>query len=94
MEISREEIKKLANLSMLTCDESDYEWLEKDMGQILGFVKKLAEADISDIDSENETIDFDTLRSDDVKKSMPREDVLCNAPNHNGETIIVPRVVE
>lgn len=94
MEISRDEIKKLVDLSMLACDESDYEWLEKDMGQILGFVKKLAEAQIDDIESECGARDFDTLRADEIKKSMPRGEVLSNAPRHSDEAIIVPRVVE
>lgn len=94
MEISRDEIKKLVDLSMLTCDESDYEWLEKDMGQILGFVKQLAEADIEDIKNERDVRGFDTLRADEVKKSMPRADVLINSNRHSDEAIIVPRVVE
>lgn len=94
MEISRDEIKKMVGLSMLACDDSDYEWLEKDMGQIVGFVKKLAEADIEDEGDDCEGVNFDSLREDIPQKSMPREDVLYNAPKHTDTAIIVPRVVE
>lgn len=94
MEISREEIKKIVELSALEYAEEDYDVLAKDLGQILAFVDQLNNADIPEQTSFSREVDVDNLREDIVGETMPREEALKNAPSHNDTAFTVPKVVE
>ena len=94
MEISREEIKKIVELSALEYAEEDYDALAKDLGQILAFVDQLKNADIPEQTSFSREIEVDNLREDILGECISREDALKNAPSHNDTAFTVPKVVE
>ncbi len=89
MEINIEHIAKLAKLSL---PQEKLEKFEADMQDILGMVDNLPqltqEAKLVD---ENNTME---LREDEVIPSLPRDEMLMNAPQAAAGCIVMPKVVE
>lgn len=95
MEIKFEEIKRLQKLSALNSDEEKLKSLAKDFNEIAKFVEQVKNADIADTDVAYERVlKIDELRADEVKPSMPQEDILLNAPEKEDGCFVVPKVVD
>ena len=74
-------------------DLSKLDYTEAQFDSILEFVSQIKNAKIDDIDNRT-SITLADLRPDTVRKSLPRELVLQNAPHSDGVYFIVPKVVE
>ena len=92
--ISLKELKNLSKLSALSLSDEELEAMKKDFNEIMKFIDKIKEAEIIEDFSYEDYIDFEELRDDVVKESMPREKVLSNAPEAMDGTFVVPKVVE
>lgn len=93
MEISKEEIKHLANLSALEFNDEEIDNFQKEFNQILDFVNKINNAKV-DGDIEYNVHDFSELREDKVKPSLSQEEVLANAPQAKLGSFVVPLMME
>lgn len=95
MEIKKEEIKHIANLSMLNLSDEEIEKYTKDMEQIVEFANKINEIDTSKIEESAFALDAtNVFRKDEVRESFDRELLLSNAPSSNGEAYSLPNVME
>lgn len=95
MEISKEEIKHIANLSMLNLSDEAVTKYTKDMEQIVEFANKINEIDTSDIEISAFSSDsVNVFRKDEVRESFDREILLSNAPSSNGEAYSIPNVMD
>jgi len=95
MEIKREEIEHIANLSMLNLSEEEINGYTKDMEQIVEFANKVNEIDTESIEESAFATDtVNVFRKDEAKKSFERELLLRNAPSSNGEAYTIPNVME
>lgn len=95
MEISKEEIKHIANLSMLNLSDEAVTKYTKDMEQIVEFANKINEIDTSDIEISAFSSDsVNVFRKDEVRESFERETLLSNAPSSNGEAYSIPNVMD
>jgi aspartyl-tRNA(Asn)/glutamyl-tRNA(Gln) amidotransferase subunit C len=94
MPIDRETIKKVANLARLELSEDEEVQLAKDAEQILGWIKQMEEVDTTDVvpmtHIHKNTNDF---RSDVPHNDLSRENALKNAPAHDGEYVLVNKVL-
>ena len=79
MQISKEEIKHLANLSALEFNDEEIENFQKEFNQILEFVNQINQADVQG-DIQYTVHDFSDLREDEAKTGLTQEEVLANAP--------------
>ncbi|MDP3784964.1 MAG: Asp-tRNA(Asn)/Glu-tRNA(Gln) amidotransferase subunit GatC [bacterium] len=69
--ISREDIKKLAELARIRLTEAEEKKLEKDLQKILAYVEKLKEVDVSNVPEMTHAIDIkNVFRDDDVQHSV------------------------
>jgi aspartyl-tRNA(Asn)/glutamyl-tRNA(Gln) amidotransferase subunit C len=95
MEISKEEIKHLANLSNLNFTNEEIEDFEKDFVDILKFVEQIKDVDTPN-DLEYDLKDFEELREDVVntERSLSQEEVLINAPSKKQGSFAVPLMME
>lgn len=93
MKLTIKEIKKLQVLSALNETEQDLSKLVNDFDSITAFVKQVCDADIDDTEY-NKAVEIDDLREDVIMESMSIEDVLLNAPEKEGTSFAVPKVVE
>lgn len=95
MEIKKEDIKHIANLSMLNLSDEEIEKYTKDMKQIVDFANKVNEIDTSSTEiSAFSNDNVNIFRKDEVRKSLGRELLLSNAPSSNGEAYSIPNVMD
>ena len=95
MKISREEIDHLATLSRLRFSGAEVEEIGTHLDNIIERFKELEKVDVSSVPPTAHILPFtNVLREDEAKESTDREKLLSNAPETDGETYIVPRVVE
>ena len=93
--ISRKELLKLAELARLQLDEAEVERFQKDIAQMLDYVKLLDEADTSStVAGPSKAMEVNVLRDDVARASLRVEEALKNAPQREGDFFKVPRVVD
>jgi aspartyl-tRNA(Asn)/glutamyl-tRNA(Gln) amidotransferase subunit C len=73
--ISREELLKLAALARLRLDESEIERFQRDIAEMLNYVRTLEEVDTSEVAATSTSlVSGNVLREDEVAPSLPVED--------------------
>ena len=82
------DIKKIAKLSRLAIEPEREEKFQKD---IIEMVERLPEMETGDLSPKVE--DTMTLREDVVEPSLPRDEVLKNAPQVAAGCVVVPKTV-
>lgn len=93
--ITREELLKLAALARLRLDEAEIPRFQKDIAEMLEYVRLLEEVDTSQVEADSPvTPSGNVLREDEVQRSLPTEEALKNAPEREGNYFKVPRVVD
>ncbi len=85
------DIKKIAKLSRLAIEPERVEKFQKDMQNIIEMVERLPEMGAGDLSPKVE--DAMTLREDEIAPSLPREEVLKNAPQTAAGCVVVPKTV-
>lgn len=93
--ISREEVKKMAELSLLAVEESELDTLAGEIDAILGYVSEintLAEGEGSE--AEKPAL-YNVMREDEVtnEKGEYTERILNEAPQHDGEYVQVKKIL-
>ena len=95
MDISAEEVLKLAHLARLELAPEEVERMRRDLGAILGYVGKLSELDTSLIAPTAHVLDIETpLRDDTATGQLQVQEAVRNAPQHDDSSMIVPKVIE
>jgi len=94
MALTREEVLKVAKLSMLEFKESEIMGLQSELNDILEFVSKLDEANVEGIEPMTQVNDiYNSFREDKIVKSLTKEEAIKNAPDKVDGTFAVPRTV-
>jgi aspartyl-tRNA(Asn)/glutamyl-tRNA(Gln) amidotransferase subunit C len=93
--LSRSDVEHVALLARLGLTGEELTRLESQLNHILDQYEILAELPTDDIAPTAQTIELENiLRDDIVRPSMPLEDVLANAPAHDGAFIVVPAILD
>ena len=85
------DIKKIAKLSRLAIEPEREAEFQQDMQNIIEMVERLPEMGAGDLSPKVE--DAMTLREDEIAPSLPREEVLKNAPQTAAGCVVVPKTV-
>ena len=94
MKVSDELIDRLANLAKIEFDDIARSEIKNDMNKMLEFVDKLNEIDTEGVDPLIFMSDeINILREDISKKTITQKEALKNAPQHDSDYIMVPKVV-
>ncbi len=81
MKISRTEVEHIADLARLDLTKTELERLQKELSQILEYVEQLNELNTADVPpTARVVVKQDVLHEDKTRPSLPREDILSNAP--------------
>jgi aspartyl-tRNA(Asn)/glutamyl-tRNA(Gln) amidotransferase subunit C len=92
--LSRGDVEHVANLARLGLSDAELTLLEGQLNHILEQYTKLAELDTEAIPPTAQTIELaNILRDDQVRPSLPVDDVLRNVPDAAGQYIVVPAVL-
>ena len=83
------------NSLSLEFDEKDAEKVMQDMTTIVEWVEKLNEVDTEGVEPlTSMSHELNAFREDKAKTTLRHEDVLKNAPQHDGTFFRVPKVLE
>ena len=95
MGLSRQEIEGVAHLSRLELTSEELDKFTDQINTLLGHFAKLQELDTTEVEPTSHAIPvYNVFRKDDVKPSLPPEEVVANGPVVAENCFVVPRVVE
>lgn len=88
------EVERVAKLARIGLSEEEAARMSVELGQIVGFVEQLQAVDVEGVPPTDQVTGLvDVTRPDEVKPSMPREELLANAPEQKDGYIVVKRVL-
>lgn len=95
MAISKEQVEHVAKLARLDLNEEEAQMYTEQLNDILRFAEKLNELDTDGVEPTSHVLPMaNVLREDERKPSLPREQVLANAPDQQDGMFRVPPVFE
>ncbi|MGZ3514325.1 MAG: Asp-tRNA(Asn)/Glu-tRNA(Gln) amidotransferase subunit GatC [Thermodesulfobacteriota bacterium] len=88
-------IEKVARLARLELSEEDRETFGNQMEQILTYMEQLNRLDTTGVEPASHAVPiYNVFREDEVKPSIPQEEVLAIAPDEEDGHFKVPRIIE
>jgi aspartyl-tRNA(Asn)/glutamyl-tRNA(Gln) amidotransferase subunit C len=95
MALSADEIRKVAQLARLELGEDELARQGRHLNDLLARFEELQALDVEGIEPTSHSIPmFNVLREDAARPSLPREDILRNAPEPRDGCFVVPRIIE
>ena len=89
------DVKYVAHLARLALTPDEEKKLGAQLGHILGYIEKLRELDVTDVEPTAHAVPMvNVTRADEVRPSLSHEDALRNAPRQANGLFIVPKIVE
>lgn len=93
--ITVKDVEYVAGLAQLQLDETAKERLVREMGEILTYMDQLNALDTSNVEPMMHAMALtNVFREDVVGESLSREAALANAPSHDDEYFIVPKILD
>jgi aspartyl-tRNA(Asn)/glutamyl-tRNA(Gln) amidotransferase subunit C len=93
--LSRSDVEHVAYLARLGLTDDELTRLEGQLNHILEQYEILSGLPTDDIAPTAQTIELENiLREDVVRPSLTLDDVLANAPAHDGAFIVVPAILD
>ena len=94
MALSAEDVIRIGNLARLSLTPSEVTELTDKLGKIVGLVEQLSEVDTENVEPMVHAFELNNVLAQDVcQPSLPREQVLQNAPSSDSECFRVPAVL-
>ena len=88
-------VKYVAHLARLALTPEEEKQLGAQLGNILGYIEKLRELDVSGVEPTAHAVPMvNVTRADEVQPSLSHEEALRNAPKKSGGLFVVPKIVE
>ena len=82
MALNKEQVERVAQLARLKLTDTEKEAMRSQLSNILDYIDMLSEVDVRDVPPTAQVTDlFNIMRLDEVRPSLPREEVLSNAPD-------------
>ena len=95
--VTKKDVEKIADLARLRFSEPELEGFTGDLNNILNYIDQLKEVDVTGIaplENVNESVETNTLRTDEVQESLLQPEALKNAPKAADGFFLVPKVIE
>ncbi len=95
MDIKREDILHLAELSEFTLDESEVDSLGRDLKDIIKYISQLDELDTSKIEPTYQVFEMENVWREDkiLEQDATREELLALTKHEKDNQIKVPKVL-
>jgi aspartyl-tRNA(Asn)/glutamyl-tRNA(Gln) amidotransferase subunit C len=95
MKLTLEQVDYVANLGRLTLEEDAKKLYQAQLDDILKYMDMLAEVNTDHVEPMAGPVELYTpLREDEVKPSLPTDEALANAPDRDGDSFRVPKILE
>jgi len=93
--ITRAEVEHVAMLARLALEPDEIERLTVDLESILEHVDDIAALDLDDVPPTSHPLPLvNVTRTDEVTPTLPRDEVLAQAPNTEDGRFRVPRILD
>jgi aspartyl-tRNA(Asn)/glutamyl-tRNA(Gln) amidotransferase subunit C len=93
MKLSREQVEHIAELARLALTDEELELYREQLSHILDYFERLQELDTEAIEPTASVLTLRSVMREDVPRpSLPREDILANAPATEDGCFLVPPV--
>jgi aspartyl-tRNA(Asn)/glutamyl-tRNA(Gln) amidotransferase subunit C len=90
-----QEVEHVARLARLELSGAEKERMRRELDGILSYIDKLRELDTAGVEPTSHAVPLTNVLRDDVEKpSLPRDEMLANAPDRHRELFRVPRIIE
>ena len=95
MEITKQEVEKVAKLARLELTEVEKTAFTKQLSQILTHVETLNQYDSAGVEPTATVLgQVNVFRADEVRPSLPVEKAVANAPESAQGFFVVPKIIE
>ena len=95
MRLERETVEHIAALARIGLTDAEIERMQGQLGAVLEHISMLQEVDTSEIPPTAQVLPLENvMRDDEVRPSLPREQVLTNAPRTEEGYIRVNAVLD
>lgn len=95
MKLSRDEVLHIAQLARMALTEEEITRLGEQLSNLLEHFEVLQKVDTENVPPTAQSVNLESImRGDEVKPSLPAEDVLANAPRREGDLFRVKAVLE
>jgi aspartyl-tRNA(Asn)/glutamyl-tRNA(Gln) amidotransferase subunit C len=89
------DVKYVAHLARISLSPAEQEKIGAQLGNILGYIEKLKELDVSAVDPTAHAVPLiNVTRADEIAPSLSNEEALMNAPARANGLFLVPKIVE
>ena len=89
------DVKYVAHLARISLSPAEEQKLGAQLGSILGYIEKLGELDVSQVEPTAHAVPLvNVTRSDEIRSSLPTAEALGNAPAQANGLFLVPKIVE
>ena len=90
-----QDVKYVANLARVALTPAEEEKLGGQINNILGYIEKLKELDVSNVEPTAHAFPLiNVFRQDEVRPGLTNEEALRNAPSKANGLFVVPKIVE
>lgn len=95
MAVTHIDVNYVAHLARLRLTLEEQERFSAQIGQVLGYVEKLKELDVTGVEPTAHAVPLTNVtRADEARPSLPHEEALRNAPAKANGLFMVPKIVE
>lgn len=94
MNLTREDVAKVAALAKLEFSETELERFTQQLGKIVAFVEQLSAVETDGVEPMAHPLDVHSAIRPDIRcEGLSRDAALANAPKSDGEFFLVPPVM-
>jgi aspartyl-tRNA(Asn)/glutamyl-tRNA(Gln) amidotransferase subunit C len=94
MGLERQDVEKISLLARLRLTEAELATLTAQLDQVVGYIQQLNELNTEDVEPMAHAVEVtNVFRDDELRPSLPRAEMLANAPHADGEFYLVPAVL-
>jgi aspartyl-tRNA(Asn)/glutamyl-tRNA(Gln) amidotransferase subunit C len=95
MSVDQATVRRIAHLARIAVNDDEVEHLEGEINAILHWVEQLGEVDTDDVEPMSSAVQMSLkMREDAVPDGGYPEAIVRNAPMHEDNFFLVPKVVE
>ena len=93
--ITLQEVEQVARLARLALSPEEKERMRRELDGILAYIDKLRALDTEGVEPTSHAVPMtNVMREDAPRPSLPRADMLANAPDPSGDLFRVPKIIE
>lgn len=95
MPLTREQVQHIARLARVGLSDDDIARFQEQLSEILEYFERLRQLDTEGVPPTTHTLPLHSImRDDEPRPSLPRDEVMANAPQREGDLFRVSAVLE